>query len=86
MAIGAGLIGERWNGYRWARSQETPSALPRAVLLAELAFAAAFAPLTLASLESLRAFGWFAFIAVCLQFVASFVIAPELRAMMRRRS
>jgi hypothetical protein len=86
MAIGAGLIGERWNGYRWARSQETPSALPRAVLLAELAFAAAFAPLTLASLESLRAFGWSAFIAVCLQFVASFVIAPELRAMMRRRS
>src|SRR5205823_14468314 len=82
---GAGFIAERWNGYRPARVRQGPTALPRAILLAYLVFAAASAPLMLSPSGALRDLGQLAAVAAGLQLLASFLIAPELLRWTRRR-
>jgi hypothetical protein len=83
LSVGAGFIAERW--MTPARTpQLIPSALPRAVLTAELTLAAAAMPLMLSSSPVWQNFAGLAAMAAGLQILTTLLLVPELARWKRR--
>jgi hypothetical protein len=79
MSSGAGLIAEQWDGDPNAWIEGGASAMARAILLAEILLAAAFATLMLSGWRQFNGFGGMTAGVVVALFAASFVVGSQLR-------